>query len=515
MATHFYYDGHTYEIEVAPLNWAAANQNAASLTWNETRFGLSVDAYLTKVDSSTENATILKNLKQSIVASAENIKAGSDAQYAATRATDGGNASYLWLGGSDATQEGAWTWGDGSSLSAGYQNWGSGSLGSEPDNFNGNQNFLAIATEKWPAPQGGLGNAGQWNDLNGDNLLLSIVEWDGLLGTDGNDKLTGTSRDDIIDGRAGNDVIKAGAGNDLIYLGDGNDKLDAGSGDNIVTGETGGIDSDDGDDSITAGSGNDFIASGTGNDIINAGNGSNLVIGGSGNDKITTGSGDDIIDKNVFPDGSSQYYADEKVAAEGNDIIKTGSGNDTIYLGEGIDRVWGGSGDDLFILDAITTDSSLTISSSGASSGPSFSLGAGSSSSSSSSGGISMGNGSSSSSTSKSNVLKAHTIYDFNAGSSKDTVVDKIVFDAEVFTALNTENLPDGLQSVNFLIGKGFTQPSPNETGVDDYLIFDTKTGNLYYDADGNGTEENTILVATLKGQLGNFGLEDIAIINA
>lgn len=513
MATHFYYDGHTYEIEVAPLNWTAANLNASSLTWNETRFGTTVNAYLAQVESSAENSTILKNLKQSIVASAENIKTGSDAQYAATRAADGGNASYLWLGGSDVAQEGTWVWGNGSSLGAGYQNWGKGSLGSEPDNYNGNQNYLAIATEKWPASQGGKGNPGQWNDLNGDNLLLSIVEWDGLLGTDGNDKLTGTSRDDIIDGRGGNDVIQAGAGNDLIYLGDGNDKLDAGSGDNIVTAETGGIDSDDGNDSIVAGAGNDFIGSGTGNDTINAGNGNNLVIGGSGDDKITTGSGNDVVDKNVFFDGVSQYYADEKVAAAGNDIIKTGAGNDTIYLGEGIDRVWGGSGDDLFVLDAITTGSSLTISSnSGGSSGLNFSLGAGSGSSSGSSGGISMGNGASGST---SNVLKAHTIYDFHAGSSKDTVVDKIVFDADVFTALKVDNLPDGLQPENILIGKGFTGPSPNETGIDDYLIFDTKTGNLYYDADGNGTEESTILVATLKGQLGNFGLEDIEIINA
>ena len=57
---------------------------------------------------------------------------------------------------------------------------GSGVLGSEPDNFEGTQNYLAFGLENWPAGSSpaGFGEYGQWNDLNGSNRLFSLVEFD-------------------------------------------------------------------------------------------------------------------------------------------------------------------------------------------------------------------------------------------------------------------------------------------------------------------------------------------------
>lgn len=454
MAMHFYYNGHTYEIETAPLTWDAASANALSLAWSDGgrleavgAGAMRVSSYLSMIDSSAENATILKNLKASVTKGAPT-------------ALDGGGATYLWLGASDVQSEGSWQWLDGRLLGSGYQNWGAGSLGSEPDNFGGMQDFLAIATGKWPAPAGGLGSPGQWNDLDGANLLWSVVEWDGLIGTVGNDKLVGTAGDDVIDGNAGNDTIKAGEGHDVIYMGAGNDNVDTGNGDNLVFADIGVEDANDGSDRIKAGSGDDFIASGTDNDNVRAGDGNNVVIGGSGDDIITTGAGNDIID----PDG---YYTEDGVAASGNDTIKTGAGDDLIFLGEGADKVWGGAGSDTFVFDTLFTPPSTTV----------FKQ-----------------DGTQVTKTS------VHRINDFDAS------VDKLGFDANEFQSLA------GFTATNFVKGSGLTGASPNETGVDDFLIYDTASGKLYYDEDGNQAGSAPVLLGVVTGRMADLDASDIVI---
>lgn len=434
MATHFYFKGHTYEIDPAKLTWAKANANATALIWDDDgAFGNTVASYLVNIDSTAERSTILKNLNSSVIK-------GS------TIADDSAGLDHLWI--------------------------------STTDN--------------------GITLSGQIDTIAGSNLLLSIIEWDGLIGTTTNETLTGTSGNDIIDGNAGNDVIKAGQGNDIVYMGDGNDRVTLGNGNNKLYGETTKVDSDDGDDTVTAGRGDNFIAPGTGNDTVKTGNGNNTVIGGSGNDKITTGSGNDIIDA----DG---YYVDDGEGGAGNDIISTGAGNDTIFLGNGFDTVLGGTGKDIFDFIAIPTGASIPASSDG-SSGGGFVLGAASSVS---------GSGSTSDfqgSTSAGGAPTATVIKDFNAGKNHG-VVDQIYFDSSIFEALSASKLPAGLATTNFLVGKGVSGPSANETGVDDYLIFDTASGALYYDPDGNLAEEQAVLIAVLKGKLTDFGLEDIVIV--
>lgn len=461
MATHFYFNGHTYEIETATLTWEDAANNATTLAWDDQEsLGTTVGSYLANIGSAEENAAILKNLKASV---------GKEVSLA----TDGGGANYLWLGASDADAEGDWRWIDDSTLATTFENWGSGLLGTEPDNYDGDQNYLAIAASPWPATSGGIGVAGEWNDLSGSNLLWSIVEWDGLIGTDVNEKLTGTDGDDVIDGKGGNDKIKGGDGDDTIYAGDGNDTVDAGEGDNFVVAETTDTHSDDGDDKIKSGDGDDWIVSGTGNDTVKAGDGDNFVIGGSGDDKITTGSGDDVI--NV--DG---IYAEAGVGGEGNDTIKTGAGNDYIVLGSGYDKVWGGTGSDIFVFDTLPTGSatSTTIEPDG-------------------------------SVTTKTLI---HQIKDFDAGSNGG-VVDTIYFDTSEFSAFLNELDEVSFSAVNFVKGKGLTGPSSNETGVDDYLIFDSRSGKLYYDADGNADDFDTVLVAIVKGNTADLNFEDFGFL--
>ena len=92
-------------------------------------------------------------------------------------AADGGGAKYIWLGATDSATEGSWVWDSGVGLT--YNDlWGSGALGSEPDNFE-NQDGLAIGMENWPAGSAagaGYGDAGSWNDIDVSNTLYFVVE---------------------------------------------------------------------------------------------------------------------------------------------------------------------------------------------------------------------------------------------------------------------------------------------------------------------------------------------------
>ena len=457
MATHFYFNGHTYEIETAPLSWAAADSNATALAWDDDgAFGITVTSYLANIGSAAENAAILKNVKSSVP-----IGASANAE----------GADQVWIGMANSA----------------------------------------------------LDRSGQLQTLSGNGLLWSVIEWDGLIGTAGADNLIGTSNADTIDGNAGNDSIKAGEGDNIVYMGDGNDRVTTGNGNNSIFAETTNTDSDDGNDTVTTGNGADFIAPGTGDDVVKAGNGNNTVIGGSGNDKITTGSGDDTINTDGYyaEDGvggegddtiSTGAGNDYIVAGKGNDIVKAGDGNDHIVLGDGFDTVWGGNGNDIFEFDTLPTNSansaSSTTTSASANSNGGLNFSTGAAGSSGGSGGIAMTTGGTSSS---SNAATVTTIKDFNAGKN-GSVVDQLVLDSSVFEAFSTDLLPDGLTATNFLKGKGLTGPSSNETGVDDYLIFDTGSGRLYYDADGNQSESETILIAVLKGNLTDFNIEDIGI---
>lgn len=98
-----------------------------------------------------------------------------------TVAPDGGNASYLWLGGNDITEEGKWVWNgnNNSNFTQFWQGTTTGNVvdglfnnwGNEPDDWNG-QDGLGIAFTNWP-----LGVAGQWNDVDETNKLYYIIEY--------------------------------------------------------------------------------------------------------------------------------------------------------------------------------------------------------------------------------------------------------------------------------------------------------------------------------------------------
>lgn len=199
--------GHVYNYIESLKTWDQANAYAQS-----------IGGYLVTIDTIQENAEIYNNV-YSVFSSADATLSSSP---------DGGSAAYLWLGGSDSALEGDWRWSHGNTSLEfmGSYLWGSGALGSEPDNA-GNQDYLALGMENWPYGfeiGAGFGNARQWNDIGGANLLYFVVEFDP------EPNLTTSSNADSVVGTSGDDAINSGAGNDSIWGNGGADSIDGGSG---------------------------------------------------------------------------------------------------------------------------------------------------------------------------------------------------------------------------------------------------------------------------------------------
>lgn len=158
--------GHSYWIVKENKTWVDASACAKAK-----------GGYLAEINSDSEQ--IILNNK---------INSNANITAANTVAPDGGGASYLWLGGTDRYVEGNWNWdGDndsvgilffqgkyptGVAVSGNYIHWGS-----EPDDFGNAQDGLGLAITDWP-----LGTAGHWNDLNPNNTLYYVIEFNSLTG---------------------------------------------------------------------------------------------------------------------------------------------------------------------------------------------------------------------------------------------------------------------------------------------------------------------------------------------
>ena len=167
------------------------------------------------------------------------------------------------------------------------------------------------------------------------------------------------------------------------------------------------------------------------------------LYGGLGNDKLYGGAGDDFIYGNA-PGAETN--------AEDGDTIYGGSGNDSIFGNQRNDIIYGGSGSD-------------TI----------------------------RGNGGN-------DTLYGGTGEDkfiFDAPTdAMDTIIDFSVADdtIQLDNAGFTKLIDGALAAGHFRIGS-------SAADSDDYLIYNSGTGQLYYDADGNGSGQQ-ILIANLSANL-------------
>ena len=332
-----------------------------------------------------------------------------------------------------------------------------------------------------------------------------------LVGTNGNDSLVGTNGPDTLDGQGGNDTLIGNDGGDLLDGGAGADSMNGGLGNDFyivsagdVVADAGGFDVIDSSVSWTLAAGFEGLwfhgtatTSGTGNELNNDINGSegnnwlrglqgdDTIRGGLGNDTInmSNGSGssygNDFIDGDggvdtldygaaarsaVFVDlaagtasgggtggaGSATLQEMENVNGSGFDDIISGSsaanflygfnGNDILDGREGNDRLEGAAGNDRY---------TFTVSPGGA---------------------------------------NADTVVGFASGA------DKIVLDGGAHQSLGANgNFAAG--DARFAAGAGFNSGQDSS----DRVIYNTATGQLWYDHDGSGSGAAQ-LIATLQG---------------
>ncbi len=262
-------------------------------------------------------------------------------------------------------------------------------------------------------------NVGLGGDAHGDTF--SSIE--NINGSQMNDTLTGDAGDNRIHGRAGDDKLRGGDGDDTLIGGAGADFIDGGNGAadvadysesaagvtvNLATGTGTGGDAegdtlsrieyvygsafDDvltgnasvnrlvgslGDDQLFGGDGNDILVGGLGADLLDGGNGTadaadysyasagvsvDLISGGFGGEAAgDVYAGIEYVYGSQFADQiAGDNGINRLVGGDGDDVIDGRGGNDYILGEEGNDTMTGGAGADVFVLDGLFGDDTIT-----------------------------------------------------------------------------------------------------------------------------------------------------------
>lgn len=326
---------------------------------------------------------------------------------------------------------------------------------------------------------------------------ISLASVEKAITGDGNDVLIGSAEANALLAGAGNDNISGLAGNDTLGGGDGDDRLDGGAGADYLSGGTGsdtadyssssvglgvslfnpalntgdaagdtynsienlfgsdfndGLNGNLGINTIRGRDGNDTLKGYTGNDSLYGDGGNDTLIGGEGADNLLGGAGSDTAS---YRDATAAV-----IASLANSAINTGEAlgdvytsienivgsdfNDLVYGNANANSVSGGSGND--ILKGYAGNDTL----SGGSGNDQFNF-----------------------NTALNAATNMDIITDFNVAA------DTILLDNAVFVAAG---------ALGTLAAAAF---KANTTGLatdaSDRIIYETDTGELFYDADGNG----------------------------
>lgn len=355
---------------------------------------------------------------------------------------------------------------------------------------------------------------GTWSDVGGlrSNIGIytsTIIE--NAIGGSANDNITGNNANNLLDGRAGDDTLNGGLGNDNLIGGVGNDTLDGGTGydaalySDATSGVTvnlaltsaqnvgGGRGSDTlisienlagsryadkltgnsaGND-LRGDAGNDELIGGAGNDVVHGGAGDDRLDGGSGTDTANYSDATGAVTVNLALTAAQSVgggrgidtlisiesligsrYNDQLTGNSGSNMLNGGAGNDTLNGGGGNDTLFGGTGFDTL---------------SGGQGADTFVF---------------------------NTTANGDVINDFSS------VDDTIRLENAVFTALTTT----GVLSSDFFR----TNSTGTAQDADDHVIFNSNTGRLFYDADGNGAGA-AIHLATI-GNAGNLAFNDFLV---
>ncbi|MDW9477918.1 hypothetical protein GOB57_03940 [Sinorhizobium meliloti] len=230
-----------------------------------------------------------------------------------------------------------------------------------------------------------------------------------------------------MEGGDGNDTIYGGAGNDYMIGGYGNDLLFGDGGNDRLTGG-------DGADRLIGGSGADELDGGAGSDTASYERATSGVVVNLSKQDLNSGEArGDVLTSIENLQGSAHAdllygsgSANRLFGGSGNDTLSSGNGNDTIVGGEGNDILTGGAGLDNFAFDVRS--------------------------------------------------------YSSNRDRVTDFIVsdDTIWLDDVIFTKVG---------SAGALSSSAFRKSATGEAyDSTDRVIYETDTGKLFYDHDGNGS---------------------------
>lgn len=288
---------------------------------------------------------------------------------------------------------------------------------------------------------------------------------DTILGNGVANVLLGNGGDDTINGGAGNDTINGGAGADTLYGDDGDDTIDGGNDNDTIEGRWGndtlsggsGVDTLRGlvgDDTLNGGDGNDNLDGGSGIDTLNGDAGADVLVGGGDADRLDGGIGNDTLYGGTGRDTLLGMSENDKLYGEGSDdTLHGGSGSDLLYGGDGndilfgnndVDMLAGGLGRDQMTggsgVDKFLFDTAL--------------------------GGTNV-----------------DAILDFAP------VDDIIQLSVSVFSAITTGTLA----ASKFVNGTAALD-------ANDRIIYNSATGEIFYDADGNGAQAKVLFATVTAG---------------
>ncbi|MBF0628011.1 MAG: cadherin-like domain-containing protein [Magnetococcales bacterium] len=297
---------------------------------------------------------------------------------------------------------------------------------------------------------------------------------DNLIGLDAADRLYGGYMVDTLSGGIGNDRLYGGYEDDELYGGAGNDQLYGEQDDDYINGA-------DGNDRIDGGIGADVLVGGAGNDIYY------LTLDDDGNIEDTvveasTDSGTDTIyipfQVDTFslasPPPDADYSGIENVRMNagfsntaltgnaanngltgnaGDNPIDGGAGNDSVDGGRGDDTLAGGVGVDT-LMGGIGNDS------------------------------LSGGAGADSFVFENTGAVNLDTIVDYNVAD------DQIGLSMSIVPAVGTD-----VGSAEFV-----KVASGGATNTSQRLVYNSTSGYLYYDADGNGSRAQVPIATVGRG---------------
>lgn len=297
-------------------------------------------------------------------------------------------------------------------------------------------------------------NSGRYEIFAPDNF--TVAQFDTLFATanphtiistllagndDGATAIKGSGYGDSLYGFGGQDVLGGGSGNNHLYGGPGSDTLNAGSGNDSLYGGPGNDIFNPPGGAAASGVIHDYIDGGTGNNTLNFFNGGfasvHVALNGNQPSLATVGTNIKLTLVNIQNVAGSttndrligDSHNNSLYGFGGNDTLSGGAGNDILDGGHGHNLLTGGSGHDTFVFDTAPTNGYFAD-------------------------------------------TPRNTVTDFQPG------IDRVFLDIQVFDSLTYLGT---LSPANFLAGPHALFGHNGHQ----FIIYDTVTGNLYYDASG------------------------------